>query len=133
MSTVNPKPARGKPGNRGPIYDVDGQRCRHSIDTPLALIGAAHLAISAGMKRARNSGLRRSGPTTETPRLSRRSRTKGASSDSLVAAARGRTTAGGVPLGNTKAIQALQSSPGTPCSSAVVRLFNTAGRVDPSV
>src|SRR5262245_6908639 len=41
--------------------------CAYSPVTPLALIGPAHFAISAGMNLARYSGLRRSGDTTVTP------------------------------------------------------------------
>src|SRR6266849_2584021 len=104
-----------------------------SIDTPLALIGAAHFAISAGMNVARYSRLRRSGATTVTPTLSSRSRTAGESSASLVALASRRTTRPGVPLGNTRAIQALQSRPGRPCSCAVGTFASTGGRVGPSV
>src|SRR5260370_6485101 len=69
-----------------------------SIDTPLALIGAAHFAISAGMNVARYAGLRRSGATTVTPTLSSRSRTAGESRASLVALASRCTATADVPL-----------------------------------
>src|SRR5262249_44547549 len=108
--------------------------CRSQpLDTPLALLGTAHLAISSGMNFARYSGLRRSGASTVTPTLSSRSRTAGESSASLVAPASRCTMTPGVPFGNTKAIHALQSRPRSPCPGAVGTFASTGGRVGRSV
>src|ERR1700730_16509613 len=92
-----------------------------SIDRPLARIGLAHFSISAGRKRARNSGVLCSAGTMLMPTPSMRSRTDGVSTAALAALLSRRTIASGVPLGKNNPYQPETASAGTPCSAAVVR------------
>ena len=100
---------------------------------PLVLIGAAHFAISRGMKLARNSGVRWCDGGTRSPSCSSRSRTHGVSWASLAARLRRRTISPGVPFGKNSAFHPLPSNSARPCSPAVATSPSTAERLSPRV
>ena len=104
-----------------------------SIDTPLALIGAAHFSISLGMNFARYSGVRRSDGMTLMPRPFSRSRTAGVSTASFIASLRRRTITSGAPLGSRKTNVAEASKLVSPSSCAVGRSGSTNVRSRVSV
>src|SRR5262245_3599255 len=90
----------GKPdlrGSRG--HEARMAHAAQSIEMPLALIGAAHFAISASTKRLRYSGDRRSGATTLPPISLIRSWTAGVFIASTVASWSFLAIASGVSLG----------------------------------
>src|SRR5438094_9277420 len=110
------------------ISSGDDPSWRQSIDTPLALIGAAHFLISLTTNSARYSVLRRSGGATRSPVLSSRRRTSGVSSASLSARLSRLTIVLGVALGRNRANHNGASKSATPCSLAVGGLGNTGER-----
>src|SRR5207248_4523516 len=86
---------------------------------PAAWIGLAQRSISCGTSLAKYSGVRRSPATMSRPRSSRRLRSVGSSSASLIALLSLRTIGSGAPLGRNNAFQALDSMPLRPCSPEV--------------
>src|SRR6185437_9846683 len=88
--------AQGRYAGRSPL---------HWADAPLALIGAAHLAISLSTNLPRYSGVVRSFATSVRPAASSFSRIAGVFIAASVAARSFCTIGAGVPLGRKNAFQ----------------------------